>query len=96
MFAHISFFSLQLVSFEFPLTYHYIVNLEQLLDRIVTKVPYLDYLSLLGNPACPNQLISLEKDDEDYQRYRLAFTELFHVFPTTLVFQPLKQFWSIL
>uniref|UniRef100_A0A3B5QI94 Leucine rich melanocyte differentiation associated n=2 Tax=Xiphophorus TaxID=8082 RepID=A0A3B5QI94_XIPMA len=27
-------------------------------------------LSLLGNEACPNQLVSLDKDDDDYQRYR--------------------------
>jgi len=47
-----------------------ITDLEKLLDIIVSKVPNLDYLSLLGNPACPNQLISMEKDDEDYQRYR--------------------------
>ena len=46
------------------------MDLEKLLDNIVTKVPNLDYLSLLGNPACPNQLISKDKDDEDYQRYR--------------------------
>ncbi|PWA25925.1 hypothetical protein CCH79_00001715 [Gambusia affinis] len=32
--------------------------------------PSLEYLSLLGNEACPNQLVSLDKDDDDYQRYR--------------------------
>uniref|UniRef100_A0A3B3V0N0 Leucine rich melanocyte differentiation associated n=1 Tax=Poecilia latipinna TaxID=48699 RepID=A0A3B3V0N0_9TELE len=26
--------------------------------------------NLLGNEACPNQLVSLDKDDDDYQRYR--------------------------
>ncbi|KAJ8248580.1 hypothetical protein GJAV_G00243510 [Gymnothorax javanicus] len=30
----------------------------------------LQYLSLLGNEACPNQLVSLDKDEDDYQRYR--------------------------
>ncbi|KAF7667933.1 hypothetical protein LDENG_00039190 [Lucifuga dentata] len=29
-----------------------------------------EYLSLLGNEACPNQLVSLDKDEDDYQRYR--------------------------
>ncbi len=28
----------------------------------------LTYLSLLGNSACPNELVA--KDEEDYQRYR--------------------------
>ncbi|KAF7466031.1 Hypothetical predicted protein [Marmota monax] len=32
--------------------------------------PALEYLSLLGNVACPNELVSLEKDEEDYKRYR--------------------------
>ncbi|TWW78961.1 Leucine-rich melanocyte differentiation-associated protein [Takifugu flavidus] len=30
----------------------------------------LAYLSLLGNEACPNQLVSPDKDEDDYQRYR--------------------------
>lgn len=34
--------------------------------------PSLEYLSLLGNEACPNQLVSLDKDEDDYQRYRSA------------------------
>ncbi|XP_078499490.1 leucine-rich melanocyte differentiation-associated protein [Lissotriton helveticus] len=32
--------------------------------------PNLQYLSLLGNQACPNELVSLDKDEDDYQRYR--------------------------
>uniref|UniRef100_A0A671TEM6 Leucine rich melanocyte differentiation associated n=1 Tax=Sinocyclocheilus anshuiensis TaxID=1608454 RepID=A0A671TEM6_9TELE len=32
--------------------------------------PALEYLSLLGNEACPNQLVSMDKDEDDYQRYR--------------------------
>lgn len=32
--------------------------------------PSLEYLSLLGNEACPNQLVSPDKDEDDYQRYR--------------------------
>lgn len=34
--------------------------------------PSLQYLSLLGNEACPNQLVSPDKDEDDYQRYRFA------------------------
>jgi len=36
-------------------------------------VPSLQYLSLLGNVACPNELVCKEKDEDDYQRYRLVF-----------------------
>uniref|UniRef100_A0A8C6TU64 Leucine rich melanocyte differentiation associated n=1 Tax=Neogobius melanostomus TaxID=47308 RepID=A0A8C6TU64_9GOBI len=36
-------------------------------DRVT---PALEYLSLLGNQACPNQLVSPDKDEDDYQRYR--------------------------
>jgi len=35
-------------------------------------VPSLQYLSLLGNVACPNELVCKEKDEDDYQRYRLV------------------------
>ena len=45
-------------------------DLNSLLEQLVTKFPNLTYLSLLGNQACPNQLSSMDKDDEDYQRYR--------------------------
>ncbi|XP_065063470.1 leucine-rich melanocyte differentiation-associated protein-like [Rhopilema esculentum] len=45
-------------------------DIEKILDKTVSKLPKLSYLSLLGNPACPNQLISMDKDDADYQRYR--------------------------
>ncbi|VFV34211.1 Hypothetical predicted protein, partial [Lynx pardinus] len=41
-----------------------------LLDHLAEVTPALEYLSLLGNVACPNELISLEKDEEDYKRYR--------------------------
>ncbi|XP_005102093.1 leucine-rich melanocyte differentiation-associated protein [Aplysia californica] len=45
-------------------------DLDALLEQLVSRFPNLTYLSLLGNQACPNQLSSLEKDEEDYQRYR--------------------------
>ncbi|KAH9374863.1 hypothetical protein HPB48_015303 [Haemaphysalis longicornis] len=33
--------------------------------------PSLTFLSLLGNPACPDQISNPDKDDDDdYQRYR--------------------------
>ncbi|KAL1780680.1 leucine-rich melanocyte differentiation-associated isoform X1 [Sigmodon hispidus] len=41
-----------------------------LLDHLAKETPALEYLSLLGNVACPNELVSLEKDEEDYKRYR--------------------------
>ncbi|XP_058277510.1 leucine-rich melanocyte differentiation-associated protein isoform X3 [Hirundo rustica] len=47
-----------------------ISELESLLDHLAEVVPSLRYLSLLGNIACPNELICKEKDEDDYQRYR--------------------------
>ncbi|XP_021090605.1 leucine-rich melanocyte differentiation-associated protein isoform X3 [Mesocricetus auratus] len=47
-----------------------ITDLEYLLDHLAKVTPALEYLSLLGNMACPNELVSLEKDEEDYKRYR--------------------------
>ncbi|XP_077895825.1 leucine-rich melanocyte differentiation-associated protein isoform X2 [Ictidomys tridecemlineatus] len=47
-----------------------ISDLERLLDHLAEVTPALEYLSLLGNVACPNELVSLEKDEEDYKRYR--------------------------
>ncbi|NXQ31306.1 LRMDA protein, partial [Alaudala cheleensis] len=41
-----------------------------LLDHLAEVVPSLQYLSLLGNIACPNELVCQEKDEDDYQRYR--------------------------
>nr|XP_033797939.1 leucine-rich melanocyte differentiation-associated protein isoform X2 [Geotrypetes seraphini] len=47
-----------------------ITELESLLDHLAEVLPSLEYLSLLGNQACPNELVSLDKDEDDYQRYR--------------------------
>ncbi|XP_064572342.1 leucine-rich melanocyte differentiation-associated protein isoform X9 [Zonotrichia leucophrys gambelii] len=47
-----------------------ISELESLLDHLAEVVPSLQYLSLLGNIACPNELVCKEKDEDDYQRYR--------------------------
>ncbi|NXN95387.1 LRMDA protein, partial [Rhinopomastus cyanomelas] len=45
-------------------------KLESLLDHLAEVAPSLQYLSLLGNMACPNELVCKEKDEDDYQRYR--------------------------
>ncbi|XP_064172876.1 leucine-rich melanocyte differentiation-associated protein isoform X2 [Anguilla rostrata] len=47
-----------------------ISDIESLLEHLAAATPSLEYLSLLGNEACPNQLVSLDKDEDDYQRYR--------------------------
>ncbi|CAH1407361.1 unnamed protein product [Nezara viridula] len=47
-----------------------ITNLDVLVKKIKLKLPKLQYLSLLGNIACPNELSDTDKDEEDYQRYR--------------------------
>ncbi|ESO85812.1 hypothetical protein LOTGIDRAFT_130337, partial [Lottia gigantea] len=47
-----------------------ICDLDKLLDKLHNNAPNIKYLSLLGNTACPNQLSSLDKDDDDYRRYR--------------------------
>lgn len=49
---------------------HQIVDTERLLSTLVHRCPALRYLSLLGNQACPNELLGSGHDDEDYQRYR--------------------------
>ncbi|KAK2896497.1 hypothetical protein Q8A67_010985 [Cirrhinus molitorella] len=45
-------------------------DIEALLEHLAEVTPVLEYLSLLGNEACPNQLVSMDKDEDDYQRYR--------------------------
>lgn len=47
-----------------------ITELDSLLDHLAEVVPSLKYLSLLGNVACPNELVNLDNDENDYQRYR--------------------------
>ncbi|XP_035255808.1 leucine-rich melanocyte differentiation-associated protein isoform X3 [Anguilla anguilla] len=47
-----------------------LTDIESLLEHLAAATPSLEYLSLLGNEACPNQLVSLDKDEDDYQRYR--------------------------
>ncbi|XP_018585634.1 leucine-rich melanocyte differentiation-associated protein [Scleropages formosus] len=47
-----------------------ITDIEALLEHLHEVAPSMEYLSLLGNEACPNQLVSIDKDEDDYQRYR--------------------------
>ncbi|UYV77981.1 C10orf11 [Cordylochernes scorpioides] len=49
-------------------------NLEEVVAKVKSSYPQLRYLSLLGNPACPDQLTSLAKDEHDYRNYRLVTT----------------------
>ncbi|XP_044070207.1 leucine-rich melanocyte differentiation-associated protein isoform X3 [Siniperca chuatsi] len=46
-----------------------LTDIEALLEHLADVTPSLEYLSLLGNEACPNQLVSPDKDEDDYQRY---------------------------
>ncbi|KAM9395620.1 leucine-rich melanocyte differentiation-associated protein-like isoform 5-T5 [Salvelinus alpinus] len=56
-----------------------LTDIEALLEHLAEATPSLQYLSLLGNEACPNQLVSLDKDEDDYQRYRYF---VLHKLPT--------------
>ncbi|XP_070398663.1 leucine-rich melanocyte differentiation-associated protein isoform X1 [Nothobranchius furzeri] len=47
-----------------------LTDIEALLEHLADVTPSLQYLSLLGNEACPNQLVNPDKDEDDYQRYR--------------------------
>jgi len=46
-----------------------ITDLKLFLDNLSDKFPQLTYLSMIKNPACPNEITG--KDSDDYQRYRL-------------------------
>lgn len=52
-----------------------IADLDKLIDKLKV-LPSLTYLSLLGNRACPHQLMSLDFDDRDYFRYRFIFFKI--------------------
>ncbi|XP_046455986.1 leucine-rich melanocyte differentiation-associated protein-like [Daphnia pulex] len=47
-----------------------IADLDHLLLNLKRMAPKLRFLSLLGNCACPHQLMGLNYDDSDYHRYR--------------------------
>nr|XP_029715967.1 LOW QUALITY PROTEIN: leucine-rich melanocyte differentiation-associated protein-like [Aedes albopictus] len=46
-------------------------NLDLLLTKLSLCFPNLEYLSLLGNPACPCHLLNLKYSEYDYLKYRL-------------------------
>lgn len=47
-----------------------ISQLEYFLAKVKDSFPNIKYLSILGNTACPSQISHVDKDEEDYQRYR--------------------------
>ncbi|XP_003384257.1 PREDICTED: leucine-rich repeat-containing protein C10orf11 homolog [Amphimedon queenslandica] len=47
-----------------------IIDTESLLSTLEKQCPSLKYLSLLGNRACPHEILQSGHDDEDYQHYR--------------------------
>ena len=49
-----------------------ITDLERFLDSLSKQLPSLKYLSILGNPACPDQLSCTDTSDEDYEQYRYS------------------------
>jgi len=46
-----------------------ITDLRMFIDNIKDKFPQLTYMSMIKNPACPNEITG--RDSDDYQRYRL-------------------------
>ncbi|KOC63010.1 Leucine-rich repeat-containing protein C10orf11, partial [Habropoda laboriosa] len=61
-----------------------ITDIYSALKRIQECCPNVVYVSLLGNPGCPDQLTNPTlTDDEDYNRYRLY---AIHVLPSTVRF----------
>jgi WD40 repeat protein len=69
---------LQNVGFELPPMPHLttlsinknkIANLDRLLDEVARNCPAIRFLSMVSNPACPNELV-WGKDEEDYMQYR--------------------------
>jgi hypothetical protein len=47
-----------------------VIDIDGLLATIEKQCPNLKYLSLLGNKACPHEILQSGHDDQDYQRYR--------------------------
>lgn len=49
-----------------------LTDLDSLLGGLKRKCRSLDFLSLLGNKACPHRLTGPDFDDSDYHRYRFV------------------------
>lgn len=63
-----------------------ITDINKAVEKIGKNCKNLNYLSLLGNPGCPDQLTkekNLKYDDDDYERY---FLYSIYVLPKTLKF----------
>jgi len=54
----------------YSIYFNKISDLDLFLDKLKKNVPCIRYLSLLGNRACPHQLLGPDYDDNDYHRYR--------------------------
>ncbi|XP_017759107.1 PREDICTED: leucine-rich repeat-containing protein C10orf11-like [Eufriesea mexicana] len=62
----------------------HITDIDNALKRIQECCPNIVYVSLLGNPGCPDQLTNPTlTDDEDYNRFRLY---AIYMLPSTLRF----------
>ena len=55
---------------QFFVLFHEIKDIHLFIDKTKVMFPKLNYLSMLGNVACPNQLVDPSKDEYDYSRYR--------------------------
>lgn len=51
-------------------------DLTGFIRKVKRSCPNLEFLSLLGNRACPNELSDMTKDEADYQRYRFVIWHL--------------------
>ncbi|KZC04547.1 Leucine-rich repeat-containing protein C10orf11, partial [Dufourea novaeangliae] len=60
-----------------------ISDIDGVLKKIQECCPNVIYVSLLGNPGCPDQLTNPSTDEEDYNRYRLY---AIHMLPPSLQF----------
>ncbi|XP_011262208.1 leucine-rich melanocyte differentiation-associated protein-like [Camponotus floridanus] len=61
-----------------------ISNIDRALEQIRECCPNIEYVSLLGNPGCPDQLTNpVSTDEDDYDRYRLY---AIHILPPSLRF----------
>lgn len=61
-----------------------LTDIDRALERIRERCPKIVYVSLLGNPGCPDQLTNpAATDEDDYERYRLYAV---YVLPASLRF----------